>query len=134
MSQLIEGRDYEIIDEGMGDLKSYLAQTSSNAIKKAIRVADRALSGHKGKAATMAILMAELATDKQAFNNAYKKHSDAINEYFEYVDLKAVSALMGVEEAVAKAAPAALVKGATVLAAGILIGIGGLSLLNRKKT
>ncbi|MDZ7692051.1 MAG: hypothetical protein U5K69_13125 [Balneolaceae bacterium] len=73
MHELIEGRDYQIVDDGMGDLSSYLRQTSRNAFRKAIGLADRALAGKKGKAATTAIIMADLTTDKVGLNNVYNR-------------------------------------------------------------
>lgn len=132
MHELIEGQDYQVVDDGMGDLKSYLTQTTKNAVRKTIGFLNKALSGNKGKAATMALLMADLTTDKEAFNAVYKKHSGPINEYFEHVDLNAVSAMIGVDDAVAQAAPKAIVKGAAILTAGIIIGVAGLTLYNRK--
>lgn len=132
MQELTLGQDYEIIDDGMGDLESYLERTSKNATRKAISLANRALSGHKGKAATMAILMADLASDRQAFGSVYKKHSDAINEYFEHVDLNAAAKLTGTDEAIAKSLPLAIAKNLGILSAGILLGVAGVTFFNRK--
>jgi len=132
MQELIEGHDYQVIDDGMGDLQSYLEQTSKNATRKAISLIDRALSGHKGKAATMAILMADLASDREAFGSAYKKHSDAINEYFEYVDIPAAARMMGTDQTIAKALPLAIAKNLGILSAGILLGVAGMTFFNRK--
>lgn len=132
MQELTLGQDYEIIDDGMGDLQSYLERTSKNATRKAISLANRALSGRKGKAATMAILMADLASDRQAFNSAYKKHADVINEYFEYVDLSAAAKLMNTDEAIAKSLPLTIAKNLGILSAGILLGVAGMTFFNRK--
>ena len=132
MQEFIADQDYEVIDDGMGDLQSYLERTSKNAARKAISLVDRALSGRKGKAATMAILMADLASDKQAFNNVYKKHADVINQYFEYVDLNAVSRMMSTDEAIVKSLPLAIAKNVGILTAGILLGVAGMTLFNRK--
>lgn len=131
MQQLIEGLDYHVIDDGgMGDLQSYLSQTSRNAARKAIALADRALSGRKGYAATTAIIMAGLAKDKRALSRLFDDHSDVINRYFEQVDLTAVSRLVGLEDTVAGATSSTL-KSALVLSAGIALGVAGLTLFNR---
>jgi len=132
MRELIEGQDYQVMDDGMGDLKSYLRQTGRNAFRKAIRLADRALTGKKGKAATTAIIMADLATDKDGLNSVYSQHAGVINQYFEYVDLQAVSDLVGLEETVASSQPVAALRNAGMLSVGIAIGIAGLTLYNRK--
>lgn len=132
MQELTLGQDYEIIDDGMGDLQSYLERTADNATRKAISLIDQALSGRKGKAATMAILMADLASDRQAFNSAYKKYADAINQYFEYVDLNAAAKLMNTDEAIAKSLPLAIAKNLGILSAGILLGVASVTFFNRK--
>jgi hypothetical protein len=134
MRELIEGRDYQIVDDGMGGLNSYLRQTGKNAFRKAISLADRALSGKKGKAATTAIIMAGLTTDKDGLNNVYHQHAGVINRYFEYVDLQAVSDLIGLEETVASSKSAAALKHAGFLSMGIAIGIAGLTFINRKRS
>jgi len=134
MHELIEGRDYQIVDDGMGDLSSYLRQTGRNAFKKAIGLADRALSGRKGQAATTALVLADLTKDKRAFQQVFNRNADVINQYFEYVDLQAVSDLVGLEETVANSRPVAALKNAGILSVGIAIGIAGLSLYNRKRS
>lgn len=133
MHELIEGRDYQIVDDGMGGLNSYLRQTGTNAFRKAISLADRALSGKKGKAATTAIIMADLTTDKEGLNNVYRQHAGVINRYFEFVDLQAVSDLIGLEETVAKSKSMATLKQAGFVSMGIAIGIAGLTFINRKR-
>ena len=134
MRELIEGRDYQIVDDGMGGLNSYLRQTGKNAFRKAISLADRALSGKKGKAATTAIIMAGLTTNKDGLNYVYHQHAGVINRYFEFVDLQAVSDLIGLEETVASSKPAAALKHAGFLSMGIAIGIAGLTLINRTRS
>ncbi len=131
MSVLTEGKDYQVIDDGMGDARSYLQQTGQNALQKAISFADRVLSGHKGKAATMAILLAELAPDKQGFNSTYRKHASAINEYFEYVDLQALSKAVSAEQTIAKSFPKILGKTLGILSVGILLGTAGHSIYKK---
>ncbi|WP_441000428.1 hypothetical protein [Fodinibius sp. SL11] len=134
MDELIEGRDYQIVDDGMGDLSSYLRQTSRNAFKKAIGLADRALSGRKGQAATTALVLADLTKDSRSFQGVFTRNADVINQYFEHVDLQAVSDMIGLEDTVAKSKPVAALKYAGVLSAGIAIGVAGLSLYNRKRS
>ena len=134
MRELIEGRDYQIVDDGMGGLNSYLRQTGKNAFRKAISLADHALSGKKGKAATTAIIMADLTNDKDGFNNVYHQHAGIINRYFEYVDLQAVSELISLEETIVKSRPMAALKHVGFLSMGIAIGIAGLTVINRKRS
>jgi len=134
MHELIEGRDYQIVDDGMGDLSNYLRQTGRNAFKKAIGLADRALSGRKGQAATTAIVLANLTKDKRTFQQVFNRNADVINQYFEYVDLKAVSELVGLEETVAKSRPMAALKNVGMLSVGIAIGIAGLTFYNRNRS
>jgi hypothetical protein len=134
MRELIEGRDYQIVVDSMGGLNSYLRQTGKNAFRKAISLADRALAGKKGKAATTAIIMAGLTTDKDGLNNVYRQHAGVINRYFEYVDLEAVSDLVGLEETIASSKPVAGLKNAGILSVGIAIGIAGLAFITRKRS
>lgn len=134
MHELIEGQDYQIVDDGMGDLKSYLRQTSRNAFKKAIGLADRALSGRKGQAATTALVLADMTKDKQSFQQVFNQNADAINRYFEHVDLQAVSDLIGLEDTVANSKPMAALKNAGILSVGIAIGVAGIKLYNRNRS
>ncbi|MDZ7692050.1 MAG: hypothetical protein U5K69_13120 [Balneolaceae bacterium] len=57
-----------------------------------------------------------------------------INRYFEYVDLQAVSDLIGLEETVASSKPVAALKNAGMLSVGIAIGIAGITLYNRNRS
>ena len=134
MHELIEGRDYQIVDDGMGDLNSYLRQTSRNAFKKAIGLADRALSGRKGQAATTALVLADLTKDKRSFQQVFNRNAAVINRYFEYVDLQAVSDLIGLEDTVANSKPMAALKNAGILSVGIAIGVAGIKLYNRNRS
>lgn len=133
MQELIEGDDYQVLDDGMGDLKSYLQQTGNNATRKAISLLDRALSGHKGKAVTMAMLMGDLVTDREAFNNTYKNHAETINQYFEFVDLSAAARLTGTDQTIANSLPRIISKNLGILAAGILLGVAGMKYYNYKQ-
>lgn len=132
MQELTQGRDYWVVDEGMAGLQSYLSRTSRNAVRKAMGIADRALSGHKGNAATTAILLANLASDKEAFRTTFNKHEQAINAYFEHVDLRAAGELMGLEDKIVQSASSTL-KSLGFFSAGILLGVAGLSLYNRQR-
>ncbi|MCW9709045.1 hypothetical protein [Fodinibius salsisoli] len=134
MHELIEGRDYQIVDDGMGDLSSYLRHTSRNAFKKAIGLADRALSGRKGQAATTALVLAGLTKDRRSFQGVFNRNADVINQYFEHVDLQAVSDMIGLQETVAKSKPVAIIKHVGIFSAGIAIGVAVLSLYNRKRS
>lgn len=133
MQELIEGDDYQVLDDGMGDLKSYLQKTGNNATRKAISLLDRALSGRKGKAVTMAMLMGDLVTDREAFHSAYKNHAQAINQYFEFVDLSAAARLTGADQTIASSLPRAISKNLGILTAGILLGVAGMKYYNYKK-
>ena len=134
MHELIEGRDYQIVDDGMGDLSSYLRQTSQNAFKKAIGLADRALSGRKGQAATTALVLADLTKDRRSFQGVFNRNADVINRYFEHVDLQAVSDMIGLQDSVAKSKPVSIIKQVSILSIGIAIGVAGLSLYHRKRS
>ncbi len=132
MQELIEGQDYHVVDDGMGGLQSYLSRTSRNAIRKAMGIADRALSGRKGNAATTAILLANLASDKDAFRATFNKHKKEINEYFEHVDLRATGELIGLEDRIVQSTSSTL-KGVGFFSAGILLGVAGLTLYNQQR-
>ena len=134
MHELIEGQDYQIVDDGMGDLKSYLRHTSRNAFKKAIGLADRALSGRKGQVATTALVLADLTKDKQSFQQVFNQNANVINRYFEHVDLQAVSDMVGLQDSVANSKPVSMIKHAGILSVGIAIGVAGLSLYNRNRS
>jgi len=134
MNELIEGRDYQIVDDGMGDLSSYLRQTSRNAFKKAIGLADRALSGRKGQAATTALVLADLTKDKRSFQQVFDRNADVINRYFEHINLQAVSDMIGLQDSVAKSRPVSMIKKAGVLSIGIAIGVAGITLYNKNRS
>ncbi len=132
MQELIEGQDYQVVDDGMGGLQSYLSRTSRNAVRKAMSIANRALAGKKGNAATTAILLANLTADKEAFRATFGKYKQEINEYFEHVDLQAAGELMGLEDSIVQSSSSAL-RGAGYVSAGILLGIAGVTLYNRQR-
>jgi len=134
MCELIEGRDYQIVDDGMGGLNSYLRQTGRNAFKKAIGLADLALSGRKGQAATMALVLADLTKDRRSFQQVFNRNADVINQYFEHVDLQAVSDMIGLQDTVAKSKPVSIIKQAGIFSVGIAIGIAGLTFYSRNRS
>jgi hypothetical protein len=122
MQELIEGRDYRLLDESLAGVGDYLQQTGQNAFYKLFAVADRALSGRKGQAATLAFSLAGVTTDKQAFKAAYSRHSDAINEYFEHVDLAKIGATLEADRALTSKVIRPLARDVLFLGAGLALG------------
>jgi len=133
MKELIQGRDYEVVDEGLGSIGDYLEQTSRNAFLHFASLINNATSGRRGKYATIALNMAGVTTNKEGISRIYEQHSDVIDDYFEYVDVIALSKKLEVDQMVASSAPKAIVKTGGLLAAGIILGVAGLKLYNRKK-
>jgi len=133
MKELIQGRDYEVVDEGLGSIGDYLEQTSRNAFLHFASLINNATSGRRGKYATIALNMAGVTTSKEGISRIYEQHSDVIDDYFEYVDVIALSKKLEVDQMVASSAPKAILKTGGLLAAGIVLGVAGLKLYNRKK-
>ena len=132
MQELIEGRDYQLVDEGLGGVSDYLDRTGRNLVNKLIAVADSALSGRKGQAATAALNLAGLTNNTRAFSETFSRHSDAINDYFEYVDLAKMGQMLGVDKTITRqVGPSVAVKG-MYLAGGIAIGLLLTTLFNSK--
>ena len=132
MKELIQGRDYEVVDEGLGSIGDYLEQTSRNAFLHFASLINNATSGRRGKYATIALNMAGVTTNKEGISRIYEQHSDVIDDYFEYVDVIALSKKLEVDQMVASSAPKAIAKTGGLLAAGIVLGAAGLKLYNRK--
>lgn len=132
MMELIEGHDYEVVNEGLGGVRDYLEQTSRNAFLRFASLIDQATSGRRGKYATIALNMAGVTTDQQGISNLYQRHPDVIDQYFEYVDIVALSKKIEVDQVIGQSAPVAILKTGGVLAAGIIIGVAGMRLYNRK--
>jgi len=133
MKELIQGRDYEVVDEGLGSIGDYLEQTSRNAFLHFASLINNATSGRRGKYATIALNMAGVTTNKEGISRIYEQHSDVIDDYFEYVDLIALSKKLEVDQMVASSATKTIAKTGGLLAAGIVLGVAGLKLYNRKK-
>ena len=133
MKELIEGRDYEVIDEGLGSIGDYLERTSRNAFLRFAGLIGSATSGRRGKYATIALNMAGVTTSAEGLSSHYEQHAEIIDQYFEYVDVVALSKKLDVDKSVARQTQSAAIKGGGLLAAGILIGVAGLNLYNRKK-
>jgi hypothetical protein len=121
-------------NSGLSGFRDYLRSTSENAITKLIGLAGHLSSGKRGKYATMALNMAGVTSDKQAFSEVYSRHPDQINAYFEYVDLNKLARLLDVERSIVETAPRRMAKAGGFLAAGAIIGVAGLTLYKRKKT
>ena len=132
MQELIEGRDYRLVDEGMAGISDYLDRTGRNLVHKLIGIADNALSGRKGHAATTALNLAGLTSDARAFSETFSRHSDAINEYFEYVDLAKLGKMLAVDKTLTKELGPSLVVKGIYLASGVAIGLLLTTLLNPK--
>ena len=133
MMELIEGHDYEVVDEGLGGVRDYLEQTSRNAFLRFAGLIDQATSGRRGKYATIALNMAGVTTDQQGISNLYRQHPDVIDQYFQYVNIVALSKKMEVDQVIGQSAPVAILKSGGLLATGIIIGVAGMRLYNRKK-
>lgn len=133
MKELIEGTDFEVVDEGLGNISDYLERTSRNAFLHFAGMINSATSGRRGKYATIALNMAGVTTSNEGISRLYEQHSDVIDEYFEYVDVVALSKKLEVDKAIATHAPTAILKVGGLLTVGILIGVAGLKLYNRKK-
>lgn len=133
MKELIEGTDFEVVDEGLGNISDYLERTARNTFLHFAGMINSATSGRRGKYATIALNMAGVTTSNEGISRLYEQHSDVIDEYFEYVDVVALSKKLDVDKSIATHAPAAILKVGGLLTAGILIGVAGLKLYNRKK-
>jgi len=132
MKQLLQGRDFDVVDEGPGSIGDYLQRTSRNAFLHVAALIDSATSGRRGKYATIALNMANLTTSKEGISRLYEQHNDVIDEYFEYVDVVKLSKKLKVDQMVAKRAPAIILKTGGLIGAGVLIGVAVTKLYNRK--
>jgi len=133
MKELIQGRDYEVVDEGLGSISDYLERTSRNAFLRFAGLIGSATSGRRGKYATIALNMAGVTTSSEGISRHYEQNAKVIDEYFEYVDVIALSKKLDVDKTIAIHAPAAILKVSGLLTVGVLIGVAGLKLYKRKK-
>ncbi|MEX2352220.1 MAG: hypothetical protein WD529_07285, partial [Balneolaceae bacterium] len=115
-------------------IREYLETTSRNAFVKFAGLINSATSGRRGHLATIALNMAGVTTDKNGISRVYEQHPGVIDRYFEYVDVVALSQKLNVDEAVAKRVSPAIIKGGGFLAAGIIIGVAGVTIYKRKST
>ena len=133
MKELIEGTDFEVVDEGLGNISDYLERTARNTFLHFAGLINNATSGRRGKYATIALNMAGVTTSNEGISRHYEQNAQVIDEYFEYVDVVALSKKLDVDKAIATHAPGAILKVGGLLAVGIVIGVAGLKLYNRKK-
>jgi hypothetical protein len=133
MTELVEGRDYQIEDAGLGRFSDYLQQTGRNAISRAIQYANHFTSGQRGRYATMAINLAGITNDREEFQAVFDRNPEVLNEYFEHVDVEKLARLLDVDEAIARSVPRAIKRSAVPVAVGAIIGVVGLTIYNRKK-
>jgi len=132
VKELVEGRDFEVRDEGLGGVGDYLQRTSRNAFLHFASLIGSATSGSRGKYATIALNMAGVTTSSSGISNFYKQNADVIDQYFEYVDVVKLSKKLEVDQMVARKAPKTILKTGGFLAAGVVLGVAGLTLYNRK--
>jgi hypothetical protein len=133
VTELIEGRDYEVVDEGLGAIGDYLERTSRNAFLHFAGLINNATSGRRGKYATIAFNMANVTSSKEGISNLYEQHSDVIDQYFEYVDVVALAKRLEVDKAIAQSAPGVILKTGGLLLVGAAIGVTALKFYNQKK-
>jgi len=133
MNELIEGQDFEVVDEGLGSISDYLERTSRNAFLHFAGMINNATSGRRGKYATIALNMANVTTSKEGISNLYEQHSDVIDKYFEYVDVIALAKRLEVDRTIGQRAPGVLLKTGGLLLAGAVISITALKFCNQKK-
>lgn len=132
MKELVEGKDYEVVDEGLGSVGDYLQRTSRNAFLHFASLINSATSGRRGKYATIALNMSGVTTSSNGISKFYEQNADVLDQYFEYVDVVKLSQKLEVDQMVADRAPTIILKTGGLIATGILIGIVGFKLYNRK--
>lgn len=133
MSELIEGRDFEVVDEGLGSISDYLERTSRNAFLHFAGMINNATSGRRGKYATIAFNMANVTSSKEGISNVYEQHSEVIDQYFEYVDVTALAKRLEVDRTIGQRAPGVILKTGGLLLAGAALGVTIFKFYNQKK-
>jgi len=126
------GTPLKSTDDGLGSVGDYLQRTSRHAFLHFAGLIANATSGRRGKYATIALNMAGVTTSADGISRHYEQHSDVIDDYFEYVDLISLAKKLGLDRSVTRSASSTIVKTGGLLAAGILLGAGGLTLYNTK--
>jgi hypothetical protein len=120
-------------DSALHGIEDYLQNTSQNAFKIFADKLQHATSGRRGQLATMGLNLANLTTDKQGINNVYQQNASVLDDYFEYVDLVAMSKKLGVDEEVSGSVSNSLIKYGSLLLVGITIGVAAQRMFKPKK-
>lgn len=120
-------------DSALHGLEDYLQNTSQNAFKMFAGKLQDVTSGRRGQLATMGLNLANLTTDKQGINTVYQQNASVIDDYFEYVDLVAMSKKLGVDEVVSGSVSSSLIKNGSLLVVGITIGVAIQRMFKPKK-
>ena len=134
MNDITEYADYQVIDHGLGGIRSYLESTSRNAFITFANLIDQATSGSRGRYATIALNMAGVTRDQKAISRVYEENPAIIDRYFEQVDVVALARKLDVDNTVAGKVAPELIRAGSYTAVGIIAGVAGLKLYNRKRT
>lgn len=133
MKEFVEGRDFEVLDEGLGRVGDYLQRTSRNAFLHVASLIGSATSGRRGTYATIALNMAGVTTSSSGISTFYEQNADVIDQYFEYVDVVKLSKKLDIDQRVASSAPNAILKTGGLLAAGIVLGVAAHKLTKKNR-
>ena len=125
-------RSNYITDSSLAGMSDYLERTSRSAFLHFASLVHDATSGRRGKYATIALNMAGVTTSNEGISRLYEQHSDVIDDYFEYVDVIALSKKLDVDQIVARKAPQTLLKTGGLFAAGLVFGAAALTLYTKK--
>ncbi|MDZ7660466.1 hypothetical protein [Fodinibius sp.] len=120
-------------DSALHGLEDYLQNTSQNAFKVFAGKLQDVTSGRRGQLATMGLNLANLTTDKQGITTVYQQNASVIDDYFEYVDLVAMSKKLEVDEVVSDTVSSSLIKNGSLLLVGIAIGVAAQRMFKPKK-
>jgi hypothetical protein len=131
--ELIEGTDFEVVDEGLGSISDYLERTSRNAFLHFAAMINNASSGRRGKYATIALNMANVTSSKEGISRVYEQHPEVIDQYFEYVDLIALAKKMELDRSISRHVPIVILKTGGLLLVGVALGVIGFNFYNQKK-
>ena len=118
----------------MGGIRSYLESTSRNAFITFANLIDKATSGSRGRYATIALNMAGVTRDQKAISRVYEENPAIIDRYFEQVDVVALARKLDIDNTVAGKVAPELIRAGSYMAVGIIAGVAGLKLYNRKRT
>ena len=132
MSRRAKHQSHLATDAGLAGVSDYLERTSRSAFIHFASLIHDATSGRRGKYATIALNMAGVTTSNEGISRLYEQHSDVIDDYFEYVDVIALSKKLDVDQMVARKAPQTILKTGGLFAAGLVFGAAALTLYNKK--